>query len=175
MMPVDVGRRSCAGVISNQISYISPATTQKDRAHPASLLKNTAAIRANLMRNGSHIPIIYLAYAVSFLPLPLVRAIARLVVLTRIYTDTILLTNVGTVWPRPHGEEGRTRLGRAIISEMTGIGPVISPFRMALVASVYNGALDLSLAYRTCLVSGEKARSFLDLYVEELFSLSSNE
>ena len=100
----------------------------------------------------------------------MVAAVARFLLLTRIHVDTFLLTNVGAIWPRPGVDGGLTRIGEGTVSEVTCIAPVITPFRMAIVASTYNGALNISLNYRTCLVSQEKARAFLDLYVSELLS-----
>ncbi len=168
MVPVDVGRRSSTHVVSNQVSYISPFTTREDRSDPAVLLRRTAGARASLLRNGGHISMIYFTYLVSFLPLPVLRIVARTLLVTGVYVDSILLTNVGVIWPRPRGEEGQTRLGKSAISEITCIAPVLTPFRMGIVVSAYNGALSISLAYRTCLVSREKARAFLDLYLNEI-------
>jgi len=170
MMPVDVGRRSSMNVISNQVSFISPFTTRKDRADPASLLQKTARARANLLKNGSLVSIIYFTYFISFLPLPLLRAVARLFLLTGVHVDSILLTNLGSIWSRPETDGARASLGKAAISEVSCIAPVITPFRMSLLASTYNGALNISLSYRTCLVSGGKARAFLDMYFGELLS-----
>lgn len=170
MVPVDVGRRSSANVISNQVTYISPSTTRRERADPYALIARTAAARAGLLRDGNHLSIIYFTYFISFVPLPLLRALARIFVLTRIYVDSILLTNLGLIWPWPYRDEGQTKLGNAVLTAITGAVPVIAPFRMGLLATTYNGTLDISLTYRTCLVSVEKAQAFLDLYVEQLLS-----
>lgn len=170
MVPVDVGRGSSSNVISNQVSYISPFTNCKDRANATALLRSTARARANLIRNGNHVSMVYFTYLISFLPLPAIRAVARILLLTQIHVDSILLTNLGSIWPRADIEGGQTRLGPALVSEVSAIAPVITPFRMSLLASMYNGALNITLSYKTCLISQEKARAFLDLFVEELLS-----
>ena len=170
MVPVDLNRGSSGNVVSNQVSYISPFTRRKDRADPSALLKRTSGARVNLLRNSNHVSIVYLTYLISFLPLPVLRMIARTFLLTEIYVDSILLTNLGSIWPRSDIEGGKTRLGSAVVYEVTAIAPVITPFRASILAGKYGGALTLSLGYRTSLISHDKARSFMDLLVDRLLS-----
>ena len=169
MVPVDVGRRASRQVVSNQVSYISPATSPQDRADPAALLRKTSTARIRLLRDGGAVSIIYFTYFLSFLPLPALRGIGRLLLRTRLFVDSILVTNVGPIWLTPRSSAGRqTSIGDATIHEVTGVTPVVTPFRMGIYAGIYNEALNIALTYRTSLVSEEKAQAFLDLYIEDI-------
>jgi len=89
--------------------------------------------------------------------------------ITRTYVDTILITNIGFIWPRPGSEEPAvSRIGNAKILNVTGSAPVVTPMGLSIAAGIYNMNLNFSLTYKPALFSEEKARMFLDLYVEEL-------
>jgi hypothetical protein len=167
MVPIDIGRRASKHVVSNQVSYISLATSRQDRADPAALLRKTSTARIRLLRDGGAVSIVYFTYFLSFLPLPALRGIGRLLLGTRLFVDSVLVTNVGPIWLTPPSSAGRqTSMGDATIQEVTGVTPVITPFRMGIYAGIYNEALNIALTYKTSLVSEEKAQAFLDQYLE---------
>jgi NRPS condensation-like uncharacterized protein len=169
MVPVDIGRHGPRHIVSNQVSYISPATTPEDRADPSALLAKTSTARVSLLKNGSASSMVYFTYLLSFLPLPLLRAVGRLLLLTKVCVDSVLLTNLGSIWAPSAGRAvGKTRVGDATVYDVTIATPVITPFRMGIAVATYNAALSICLSYRTCLVSTEKARAFLALYIEEI-------
>jgi hypothetical protein len=97
------------------------------------------------------------------------RGMCRFLVITRTYIDTILFTNVGFIWPKLGSEEPAVRkIGNAKILNVTGSAPVVTPMGLGIASGTYNRNLNLSLTYRPALFSEEKAKMFLDLYVEEI-------
>ena len=113
--------------------------------------------------------LIYFFYFCSRFPLVLMRGMCRFLMITRTYVDTILITNIGLIWPKVGGDEPVvTRIGSARIVNVTGAAPVVTPMGLSLCAGIYNKNLNLSLSYRPALFSKEKAQMFLDLYVNEI-------
>jgi hypothetical protein len=89
--------------------------------------------------------------------------------ITRTYVDTILITNVGFIWPKLGSEQPAvSNMGNARIVNVTGSAPVVTPMGLSLAAGIYNRNLNFSLTYRPALFSEEKAKQFLNLYVEEI-------
>jgi NRPS condensation-like uncharacterized protein len=169
MVPVDIGRQGPRHIVSNQVSYISPATAPEDRVDPGVLLAKVSNARASLLKDGSVPSMVYFTYFLSFLPLPLLRAVGRLLLLSRVHVDSVLVTNLGRLWPKLACRGvGRTRVGDAIVYDVTIATPVITPFRMAIAAAIHSESLNISLSYRPCLVSSGSAQAFLSLYLQEI-------
>jgi hypothetical protein len=97
------------------------------------------------------------------------KGMCRFLIITRTYVDTILFTNIGFIWPKLGSEEPAvSNIGNAKILNVTGSAPVVTPMGLSIAAGTYNRNLNLSLTYRPALFSEEKARVFLDLYVDEI-------
>jgi NRPS condensation-like uncharacterized protein len=165
MVPVDVGRRMSQHIVSNQISYVSPATMPGERADHVDLLKKVSKRTGCVIRNGNAFSIIYFTYLLSRLGFAVTKAVGTLLIVTRIYVDTTLLTNVGRV---RLGDGKEPMLGDARITDIVGVTPVVTPWGMSLVTAVFNGRLQVCLTYRPTRFSDETARRFLDLYAEEI-------
>jgi NRPS condensation-like uncharacterized protein len=165
MVPVDVGRRISQHVVSNQISYVSPATMPQERVDHVGLLKKVSKRTGCVIRNGNAFSMIYFTYFISRMGFAMMKMVGALFIATRIYIDTTLLTNVGRI---RLGDGKDPKLGDARIIDIFGVTPVVTPWGMSVVTAVFNGKLQLGLTYRSGRFSEETARQFLDLYVEEI-------
>jgi len=119
--------------------------------------------------NRTAFSLVYFFYFCSRFPLFVMRRMCRFLMITRTYVDTILVTNVGFIWPKPGSEEPAVRkIGNAKIRNVTGSAPVVTPMGLSIAAGIYNKNLNFALTFRPALFSEEKAQMFLDLYVEEI-------
>jgi len=169
MAPVDISPREFRSMVFNQASWISLSTTPGDRADPVKLLSRVKADTTDAARNRMAFSLIYFFYFCSRFPLWVMRGISRFLIITRIYVDTILVTNVGFIWPKSgSGEPAVSNIGNARIINVTGSAPVVTPMGLSIMVVTYNRNLNLCLSYRPALFSEEKAKMFLDLYVEEI-------
>jgi len=169
MAPVNISPKGFRYIVSNQASWFSLPTTPEDRADPAELLKKVRANTIDATMNRIAFSLIYFFYFCARFPLFVMRGMCRFLMITRTYVDTILITNVGFIWPKPGSEEPAVRnMGNAKILNVTGSAPVVTPMGLSIAAGIYNRNLNLSLTYRPAMFSEEKARMFLDLYVEEI-------
>jgi NRPS condensation-like uncharacterized protein len=169
MFPVDIGPKGFRHLVSNQVSWISPSTMPEDRADPAKLLTKVRADTAYAARNRTAFHLVYFFHFCSRFPLVVMRCICRFLMVTRTYVDTILLTNVGAIWPGPSSNESAlTRMGRARIVNVAGSAPVVTPMGLSIAVAIYNRNLNLCLTYRPALFSRDSAEKFLDLYAEEV-------
>ena len=165
MVPVDVGRKMSQHIVSNQISYVSPATMPGERADHVDLLKKVSHRTGCVIRNGNAFSMIYFTYFISRLSFAIMKLVGTLFIATRVYIDTTLLTNVGRI---RLGDGKEPKLGNARITDIFGVTPVISPWGMSVVTAVFDGKLQLGLTYRPAYFSDDTASRFLDLYVEEI-------
>ena len=169
MVPVNIRPKGFEHIVSNQVSFVSLSTKPEDRADPAKLLRRVGTNTTYAVKNRIAFSIIYFLYFCSRFPLPVMKAIAKFFMITRVYVDTILLTNLGLIWPRASGAEGgETKIGGAKIITVDCVVPVVTPMGMGIYVGTYNKNLNVSLTYRTSFFSKEKAQRFLDLYVEEI-------
>jgi NRPS condensation-like uncharacterized protein len=169
MAPVNISPKGFRYVVSNQASWFSLPTTPKDRADPANLLRKVRADTVDETMNRIAFSLVYFFYFCSRFPLWVMRGMCRFLMITRTYVDTILFTNIGFIWPKLGSEEPAVRnIGNAKILNVTGSAPVVAPMGLSIAAGIYNKNLNFSLTYRPALFSEEKARMFLDLYVEEI-------
>ncbi len=169
MTPVNISPKGFSGVVSNQASWLSLATTPGDRSDAARLLKKVRAETSEAAANRMAFALVYYFYFCSRFPLFVMRLVCRFLMITRTYVDTIVLTNVGSVWSEPRSEEAAvSEMGKARILNVIGSAPVVSPMGLSIAASTYNRNLNLSLTYRPAFFSEEKARAFLDLYTDEI-------
>jgi NRPS condensation-like uncharacterized protein len=169
MAPVDIGPKEFRDVVFNQVSWISLSTTPKERADPIKLLRTVKADTTDAARNRAAFSLIYFFYFCSRFPLWVMKGIARLFLITRIYVDTIIVTNVGFIWPKSgSGEPAVSNMGNARIVNVSISAPVVTPMGLSITVVTYNRNLNLCLSYRSALFSEEKAQMFLDLYVEEI-------
>ena len=169
MAPVNISPKGFRYVVSNQASWFSLPTTPKNRADPAELLRKVRADTIDATMNRIAFSLVYFFYFCSRFPLFVMRGMCRFLVVTRTYVDTILITNVGVIWPKLGSKEPAVRnIGNAKILNVTGSAPVVTPMGLSIAAGIYNKNLNFSLTYRPALFSEEKAKMFLDLYVEEI-------
>jgi NRPS condensation-like uncharacterized protein len=169
MAPVNISPKGFRYVVSNQASWFSLPTTPKDRADPAKLLRKVRANTIDGTMNRIAFSLIYFFYFCSRFPLFVMRGMCRFLIITRTYVDTILFTNIGFIWPKLGSEEPAVQnIGNAKILNGTGSAPVVTPMGLSIAAGIYNKNLNFSLTYRPALFSAEKAKMFLDLYVEEI-------
>jgi hypothetical protein len=91
----------------------------------------------------------------------------RFLMISRIYVDSILLSNVGVIWSE---ELGEFMMGDVKIADLTVLPPVVTPQGLSIVVYTYYGRLQICLGYKTALFSREKAEAFLAQYMEELNS-----
>jgi len=169
MAPVNISPKGFRYVVSNQASWFSLPTTPEDRADPAKLLRQVRANTIDATMNRIAFSLVYFFYFCSRFPLFVMKGMCRFLIITRTYVDTVLVTNVGFIWPKPGSEEPAVRkIGNAKIRNVTGSAPVVTPMGLSIAAGIYNKNLNFSLTYRPALFSEEKAQMFLDLYVEEI-------
>jgi len=169
MAPVNISPKGFRYVVSNQASWFSLPTMPRDRADPAELLRKLRADSIDETMHRIAFSLVYFFYFCSRFPLFVMRGMCRFLMITRTYVDTILITNVGFIWPKLGSEEPAVRnIGNSKILNVTGSAPVVTPMGLSIAAGIYNKNLNFSLTYRPALFSEEKARMFLDLYVEEI-------
>jgi len=169
MAPVNISPKGFRYVVSSQASWFSLPTTPKDRADPAGLLQKVRADTIDATRNRIAFSLVYFFYFCSRFPLWVMKGMCRFLMITRTYVDSILFTNVGFIWPKLGSEEPAVRnIGNAKILNVTGSAPTVTPMGLGIASGTYNRNLNLSLSYRAALFSEEKARTFLDLYVDEI-------
>ena len=169
MAPVNISPKGFRYIVSNQASWISPATTPQDRADPAKLLRKVRTDNIYAAKNRMAFSLVYFFYFCSLFPLAVMRGMCRFLMITRTYVDTILFTNMGLIWPKVGSEEPAvTSIGSSRIVDIIGSAPVVTPMGLSICPGIYNKRLNISLTYRPALFSEEKAQTFLDLYVEEI-------
>jgi NRPS condensation-like uncharacterized protein len=171
MVPVNISPEGHRYAVSNHVSWLSFATTPKDRADSARLLRKVKADVTRGIANGMAFSLIYFFYFSSRFPMFMLREMARFLIITRTYVDTILITNLGSVWSKP-GSKGAVvcSMGDAKIRNLSGLAPVVTPMGVSVVACTYGQNLNLCLTYRPALLSEERAKTFLDLYIEEIMN-----
>ncbi len=165
MVPVDISNSMCTPVSANLVSFLSVSTTHKERADPEKLLREVGRRTSNMLRNGNVYSVVYAAYLCTRFPPPVQKAIVKFLMTTRVYLDTVLLTNLGLIW-----RMGNAWMGDARITGVAAIPPVVSPMGISLSAGMYNGRLYIVLASKASYFSQEQARMFLNLYLHEIRS-----
>lgn len=169
MSPVNISPKGFSGVVSNQASWLSLSTTPDDRVDATSLLKKVRAETSEAAMNRMAFALVYYFYFCSRFPLFIMELMCRFLMITRTYVDTIVLTNIGSVWSEPRSEEAVvSTMGDARILNVIGSAPVVSPMGLSIAAGTFNRTLNVSLTYRPAFFSDEKARAFLALYSEEI-------
>ena len=168
MIPVNLGPESFSDVISNQLSYISMSSRPQERSDPLALIRKTKSDLRSKIEGGVPFSIVYPLRLASYAPLPLLKAMARLLMSVPILVDTIMLTNMGIIWPEAASEE---QMGGSRIKDITALNPVVTPLGQSITIHTNHGSLHVCLGYKTGLFSKEKAQQFLDMYLEEVRSL----
>jgi len=167
MVPVNIGPESFKDIISNQLSYVSVSTRPRERADPSALLRKIKKDMRSMVKAGTPFSIIYFLHFISYAPLPLLKAFARFLMTVPIHVDTILLSNLGVIWPETSGEP---QIGGSKIKDVTLMVPVVTPMGLSLGTHTNHGSLHVCLGYKTGLFSREKAQQFLGIYLEEVRS-----
>lgn len=121
-----------------------------------------------MIEGGVPFSVVYFLRLASYIPLPLLKAIARLLMSVPIQVDTIMLTNMGMIWTEAAGEE---HMGGSRITDIAALNPVVTPLGQSITIHTNHGSLHVCLGYKTGLFSKEKAQLFLDMYLEEVRSL----
>jgi NRPS condensation-like uncharacterized protein len=169
MVPVNVSPEGFRYFVSNHVSWCSFTTTPGDRADSEKLVRKVRADTANAITHGIAFSLVYFFYFCTRFPPCVTKEMARFLMVTRTYVDTILVSNLGFVWPKSRSGEAAVRnIGNAKIIDVTGSAPVVTPMGLSITTCTYDGNLNLSLTYRSALFSEEKAQMFLDLYAEEI-------
>jgi NRPS condensation-like uncharacterized protein len=169
MAPVNIGPKGFGYVVSNQVSWLSLTTTPRNRADPAKLLRKVRADTTNAIRNGIAFSLVYFLYFCSRFPLFIVKGMCRFFIITRTYVDTMLVTNLGSIWSRTDSEEmAVSSMGYARILDVAVSAPVVTPMGLSIAAVTYNENLKFCLSYRPSFFSEGEAQLFLDLYIEEI-------
>jgi NRPS condensation-like uncharacterized protein len=170
MVPVDVSRTVSSPVLANKVSFISVPTTRKERSDPEELIRRVGQRTSGMLRNGMAFSMVYAACFCTHLPPGITKTVARLVMATRIYLDTVVLTNLGLIWPKEAASMEGGKIGSAEIVSVVVIPPVVSPMGISLSAGTYHDCLHVALAYKTSHFSEAQAKTFLGLYLRELRS-----
>ncbi len=168
MVPVNLGPESFKDVISNQLSYISVSARPQERADPLVLIRKIRKDMRSMVESGVPFSMIYFLNFVSYLPLPVVKTLTRLLMSVPVQVDTIMLTNIGLIWPEAVREE---QMGGSRIKDISALNPVVTPMGLSITIHTNHGNLHVCLGYKTGLFSKEKAQEFLDMYLEEVRSL----
>jgi len=169
MVPVNIGPESFKDVISNQLSYVSVSTQPRERADPSTLISKVSKDMRSMVKNGIPFSMVYFLHFVSYAPLPLLKVFAKFLMAVPIHVDTILLSNLGIIWPEAAGEP---QMGDSKIKDITFMVPVVTPMGLSLGTHTNHGSLHICLGYKTGLFSRGKAQEFLDMYLEEVRSLA---
>lgn len=167
MVPVDIAQEANR-VTTNRVSFLSVATRPADRSHPTRLLKrvNEQTVSALKESRGCTFSYIYFSHFLSRFPLGVMKAFAKYVKFP-VYADTILHSNLGILKLFDNGGD-ETGKGGLRVTDIIGLGPVITAMGMFIVIITYNGSLGVDLCYKTSCFSKGKAQEFLDLYLEEI-------
>ncbi len=169
MTPVNISPKGFRQIVSNQASWISPYTTPEDRSDPVKLLKKVRTENIYATKNRMAFSLVFFFYICSLFPHSIMKMMCRFLMITHTYVDSMLITNIGLIWPKPGSTTpALTNIGEAQIVGVTGSAPVVSPMGISFSASLYNRNLNLSLTYRPALFSREKAKGFLDMYIAEI-------
>ena len=168
MVPVDVGGSGPSPAPANEVSFISVPTTREERSDPEELVRRVGRRTSRMLENGTAFTMVYAAYFCTRVPPRISRAMARLVMATRVCLDTIVLTNLGRIWPDEAAAMDGVRLGGARIASVVVIPPVASPMGISLSAGTYHDRLHVTLAYKTSQLSRAQAQAFLGSYLEQL-------
>jgi len=169
MVPVSIGNPMSSPVITNQVSFISVSTTRKERSDPEELIRKLRQRTAHMLKNGTAFSIVYAVYFCCLSPL-VAKAVARFLLATQVYLDSILLTNLGLIWPAGTTQREGDNLGTAKITSVVGLAPVVSPMGISLCPGTYHDHLHVGLTYKTRQFSKAEAMTFLNLYLHELRS-----
>ena len=169
MVPVNISPKGFRHVVSNQVSWLSLSTAPEDRTEAAKLLQKVGSLSVRAAENRMAFSLVYFFYFSSRFPLFVMRLGCRLLMITRTYVDSIVLSNAGVIWSQVGSEEPAvTSIGSSRILCVYAFAPVVTPMGLSLAAITYNDNLSISLTYRSALFSKEKAQQFLDLYTKEV-------
>jgi len=169
MVPVDLGQATPSPGVENRVSFISVSTTRRERANPDDLLRTVKQKTSCMRRNGIAFSIVYAVHYCCRLPTPFPKAVARILLATRLYLDSILVTNLGLIWPAGIAPgKGGARIGAAAVASIVVIPPVVSPMGVSLSAGTYDDHLHVARTYKTSQFSHVQARLFLNLYFHEM-------
>ena len=169
MVPVNISPEGFRHMVSNHVSWLSFTSAPKDRLDSDKLVRKARADITNAFASGMPFSLIYFFYVCSRFPMFVLREMARFLIVTRIYVDTILITNVGFAWSKPGSREPAvTGMGSARVLNVSGSAPAVTPMGVGIAICTYDNNLNLSLTYRAALLSRDQAEMFLGLYVEEI-------
>jgi NRPS condensation-like uncharacterized protein len=170
MVPVSISNPMSSPVTANQVSFVSVSTTQKERAEPEELLRRVMQKTSHMLANGIAFSIVYAVYSCATLSPRIAKSVAQFLMATRIYLDSVLLTNLGLIWPAGTTPSEEGKMGNAKINSVVVLPPVVSPMGISLCTGTYHDHLYVALAYKTAGFSKAEARTFLNLYLHELRS-----
>jgi NRPS condensation-like uncharacterized protein len=170
MVPVDVSNASPSPGSANQVSFISVSTTRKERSDLDHLLRTVNRRTTHMLRDGIAFSIVYAVHFCTHLHPAIPKAAAKFLMVTQTYLDSILVTNVGVIWPGESASREGVTIGDAKITSIVGLAPVVSPMGISLCVGTYDGHLRIALSYKTSQFSETQARTFLNLYLHELRS-----
>jgi NRPS condensation-like uncharacterized protein len=170
MAPVDVGRATSSPGRGNRVSFISVSTAHRERADLEELLRTVHLRTSHMLRNGTAFSIVYAVHFCCRFPPMVPKTVARFLLSTRVYLDSILVTNLGVIWPAASSPVEAGKMGNAGITSVVVLPPVVSAMGIGLSASTYNSHLHVALTYRTSHFSHAEARLLLNLFLHEVRS-----
>lgn len=165
MVPVNIEANDCGDLMSNQVGFVSLSIAPRDRAEPTILLQKVSRKMSSMLRDGIAFWLVYFCSIAHYIPWAVTRSIAKFLIYTRIYVDTVPLSNLGTIGPK---NEGGYKLGASSIVGMILIMPVGTPQGLSIGVYTYNYRFYITVTYKAALFSKEKAQMFLDYYLAEL-------
>jgi hypothetical protein len=113
---------------------------------------------------------VYAVYFCTRLSPRIPKFVAQFLMATQIYLDSILLSNLGLIWPAGTIQNEGGKLGNAKITSVVTLAPVVSPMGISVCTGTYHDHLYIGLAYKTASLSKAQAKTFLNLYLHELRS-----
>lgn len=170
MVPVDLGRGTSSPTGGNRVSFISVSTARRERANLEELLGTVHQRTSDMLSNGLAFSIVYAVHFCCCFPPQVPKAVARLLLSTRVYLDSMLVTNLGEINLGGSSRAEASKLANARISSVVVLPPVVSAMGISLSAGTHNGHLHVALAYKTSHFSHAEARLFLNLFLHELRS-----
>ena len=168
MVPVDVGRGTASATGANRVAFVSVPTVRRERANADDLLRRVHQRTSHMLRNGTAFSIVYAVHFCCWFPPLVPKAIARFLLATGVYLDSMLVTNLGLIGLAAGPSAEAANMGNARIASVVVLPPVVSPMGISLSAGTYNGQLHVALAYKTSHFSHAEARLLLSLFLHEM-------
>jgi len=158
--------------VGNWCSSVSISTRPKDRADLSTLLQTVNSQTKFIFENGLAYTLIYMAEGTRFLPFSAIKFLSKIQAGTG--ADTTVVSFLGNIMRFQHGVgDKRTRAvaderGITEVVNCIACGPVCFKMGCSICLYLLKDNLNITLAYRDNLLTSEKAKEFLNLFVHWL-------